>query len=83
MGRGIDGTQLGHGAGLAHVGEQTLHMLALLDRVLTQEGGGPFKALVFAPGAHLQIEVGGVELQINLLVQLFDHGLGQHTDSPL
>ncbi len=82
VGRGINGTQLGHGASLAHIGEQTLHMLALLNRVLTQEGRRPFKALVFAPGAHLQIEIGGVELQVNLLVQLLDHGLGQHLVSP-
>ncbi len=82
VGRGIDGTQLGHGASLAHIGEQTLHVLALLDRVLAQEGRRPFKALVFAPGAHLQIEIGGVELQVNLLVQLLDHGLGQHLVSP-
>ncbi len=82
VGRGIDGTQLGHGSGLAHVGEQALHMLALLDGVLAQEGGSPLETLVFTPGAHLQIEIGGVELQVNLLVQLLDHGFGQHLVSP-
>lgn len=57
-------------------------MLALLDRMLAQEGRRPFEALVFTPGTHLQIEIGGVELQVNLLVQLLDHGLGQHLVSP-
>ncbi|MGL6499164.1 hypothetical protein ACSZOJ_11960 [Aeromonas dhakensis] len=58
-------------------------MLTLLDGVLAQEGGRPLEALVLAPGAHLQVEVGGIEFKINLLVQLLDHGFGQHDDSPL
>ncbi|MNM46782.1 hypothetical protein D3C81_577320 [compost metagenome] len=83
VGRRFDRAQYRHGTCLAHVGEQALHVLALLGGVLAQEGSGPFEALVLAPGAHLQVEIGGIEFKINLLVQLLDHGFGQHDDSPL
>ena len=53
-----------------------------LDRMLAQEGGGPLEALVLAPGAHLQVEVGGEELQSDLGVHAVDEAGAEHVVIP-
>ena len=45
------------------------------ERVRRQEGGASRQALVLAPGAHLQVEVGRVELEVDLAIELLDEAV--------
>ncbi|MNV61256.1 hypothetical protein D3C71_1537570 [compost metagenome] len=76
-----DGAQQRQCTGITEVFEQALHVLHLFLRVFFKECRGTFKAFIAAPGTHLQIQVGRVELQVQLLIQLFGHFRRQHNHS--
>jgi hypothetical protein len=43
-----------------------------------QKRGAPFEPLEIGPGAHLQVEIGGVEFESDVFVQLLDHRFAEH-----
>jgi len=79
--RGFNGAQYRHRARIAQVVEQTLHVLHLFCGVLTHKRSRTLEAFVVAPCAHLQVQVGRIEFQIQLIVQLSGHFISQHGDS--